>query len=228
MSKKSIFLLFACLSIVVFSCKKDDPTELLPATESYINNSAGSSRTYTTQDNNPPSTTTTYTLTPAGRDTIVDGKTYSVFNSTNGNTEYYNQTGNNYSTLLTLQGLSDQVFVNLYLKADQPVNTSWTQSYTVNIPGVPLPVTVVLTNKIVEKGITRIVGSNTYNNVIHVSSSITASAGPLPITGITSDINNYYAPKYGMIESSNIFSIDFQTIQQNTNTTTKLTSSVFP
>ena len=229
MNKVSLFLLFSCLSIVIFSCKKDDVDPQQPAVESYMNLSAGSSRVYSFQENNPPTAPSSYTLTPAGRDTTVDGKVFTIFNGRNGSLEYYNVTGNNYYTLIKLPGgFTNDVFVNLYLKSDQPVNSSWTQNYTVDIPGLPLPATVVLTNKIVEKDITRTVSSLTYNNVIHVSSSISGNVGPLPITGLSSDINNYYAPKYGMIESSNIFGINFSGIQDSTNTVTKLTSSVIP
>ena len=228
MKKKSIFLLFASLSVLIFSCKKDNPDDQ-QGTESYMNMSAGSSRTYSFQQNNPPTPATSYTLTPAGRDTSISGKSFAIFNNSNGSLEYYNVTGNDYYSLINVPGgLTDQLFVNLYLKADQPVNASWVQNLNFDVPGIPFPVSLVLTNKIAEKNVTRTVNSIAYNNVIRVSTTISGNVGPLPITGLNSDINNYYAPKYGLIESSNIIGIDFQGVQDSTNTMTKLTSSVFP
>ena len=190
MNKKSIFLLFASLSVLIFSCKKDKPDEQ-QGTESYMNLSAGSSRTYSFQQNNPPTTATSYTLTPAGRDTSISGKSFAIFNNSGGTLEYYNVTGNDYFSLITVPGgLSDQLFVNLYLKADQPVNASWIQNVSFDVPGIPFPISLILTNKIVEKNVTRTVGSIAYNNVIHVSTTVAGNVGPLPITGLNSDSNN--------------------------------------
>lgn len=227
MFKSSLFFA-AALCLTALSCKKDESEELPSAPESYMNVEAGSSRSYSFQENNPPTPPVNYTLIPAGRDTTVNGKTYKIFINSNGTLEYYNQNGNNYYTLMVAPlGLSEELFENLYLKTDQPVNSSWDNTFSLDA-GLPFPISIVLNNKIVEKNVSRTINGNTYNNVIHVKSSISASIGPLPVTGLSSEINNYYAPKYGMVESSNIVGIDFNGLQDSTNNITKLVSATFP
>ena len=86
----------------------------------------------------------------------------------------------------------------LYLKASAAVNTSWVQNYNITYSGLPLALT--LTNKIVEKDISRTVNAKNYANVIHVSTSI--SIAGVPASSLTIDIQYYYAPGYGMIAVS--------------------------
>ena len=108
------------------------------------------------------------------------------------------------------------------MKDNSSVSTSWVQAYNISFSGVPL--TVNLTNTITEKGITRTVNGIVYSDVIHVTSSL--SIPGVPPAGLTSNINNYYARKYGMIENTTVINLNFGGVTNNTNQATILKSAV--
>ncbi len=112
----------------------------------------------------------------------------------------------------------------LYLKDNVSIGSSWIQSTNVTVPGIPFPVPVTLTYQISEKGISRTVNAITYNDVIHVSTTISSSL--IPSASLTSSINSYYAKKYGLIENSTIIKLDFTGIVENVNIETKLVNSI--
>lgn len=207
------------LLLFIISCgKSDNPS---PATtENYMNMKTGSVWNYEVINNVPPASTSNYTLTSTNRDSTVDAKIYHVFtNSSNGASEYYRVSGTDYSTFQNLPAaLGGTKVDNLYLKAGAAVGTTWAQSY--NITYNSLPLTVTLTNKILETGISKTVNTITYNNVIHVSTGV--SVAGIPSSALTSDINYYYAPNYGMIENTTILNINYFGIVSNTNTTSRL------
>ena len=120
-------------------------------------------------------------------------------------------------------GLGTAVFERLYLKDNVSIGSSWAQSLNVTVPGIPFPVPVTLTYQISEKGISRTVNAITYNDVIHVSTTISSSL--IPSASLTSSINSYYAKKYGLIENSTIIKLDYTGIVENVNIETKLVSA---
>ncbi len=87
----------------------------------------------------------------------------------------------------------------------------------------PLPVPVTLTNNIAERDVTKVINGVTYSNVIHTSSSI--SSALIPAEFLATSINTYYAPKYGLIESSTIIQLDYLGLTINANLHTKLISA---
>ncbi len=213
------------LTLAFFSCKKSNtPT----APDPFMSFAPGLTWQYRVTDNST-NTTTNYTLTSTSRDTLVGSRTYRVFTNSNGNTsEYYNQSGNEYYTFRGLGGgvAGGTQLELLYLKSDAAVGTTWSQSFNLTIPNVPLPVPIVINYSIAEKGATRVVNGITYNNVTRVNSSVSSSL--IPATGLTSDIQNYIAPKYGNIESINKININFSGITQNVDTKTVLITSNIP
>ncbi|MEP7166250.1 MAG: hypothetical protein ABI741_16225 [Ferruginibacter sp.] len=221
-------VLFACISVslLAISCSKsDDPT---PAGgEKYMSTTAGSTWNYQFTDNITPANSNNYTVTSSSRDTVASSKTFHVFDNSNGNSEYYNITASDYYTLQAFSlGTTDTALVNLYLKDGAAVNDNWLQSYTLDAGGVPVQVNV--TNKIQEKGITKIVGTTTYTNVIHVVSTISSpTIASLPGSSLTTNINYYYAPKYGMIQNDAKIDlvVPLLTLDQHTDTQTKLLSA---
>ena len=226
--KKALFAAIIILATTL-SCKKDNGNNPPGATATvYMSLSAGSTRNYELTNNNPPSAPTSYTVTSTTRDTAIGTRSYHIFsNSNSGGSEYYNISGNEYFSYQSLPAaLGSATVENLYLKDNAAVNTTWNQTFPVTLTGVPFPVTVKILNTILEKGISRTVNNIVYTNVIHVKSDITASVLVTPVTGLTSNINYYYAPKVGLIENTTIIDLDFMGIVNHTNTRTILKSAI--
>lgn len=194
------------LAIVIvslgISCGGGEPLPSGPSAKSYITLTAGSSRTYELKNNTPPATTNSYTTTSSTRDSTINGRSYHVFTTSTGGSEYYSQSGNDYYTYQVLPAAIGTTNVEiLFLKDNAAVGTAWlAASAPLTVPGVPFPLTVNINNTIAEKGLARTVNGISYTDVIHVTSVI--SVASLPGGGVTSDIHYYYAPKYGLIENS--------------------------
>ena len=93
-----------------------------------------------------------------------------------------------------------------------------------NVGGVPMAILVNLTNKIVETGISRMVNGTNYTGVIHVSTTISSTS--IPAANLTSSIDGYYAPNYGLIENSTLVNLNYLGLAEYVNIKTQLTSSV--
>ena len=85
-----------------------------------------------------------------------------------------------------------------------------------------IPVTLVISNTIAEKGINKTVNGINYTNVTHVTSNLTSVLIP---AGLSSSIDSYYAPNYGLIENTTIVKLNFLGLSENVNVTTKLMSA---
>ncbi|MEX0636652.1 MAG: hypothetical protein WD135_07775 [Ferruginibacter sp.] len=224
--KKILYIgLFSTLLAV--SCGKDKDTPPDPNGGSYMNAKAGSTWNYEVINNQPPVSTSNYTLTSTNRDSSVNGKTYHVYiNSSNGRSEYYHVAGSDHFTFGSLPAAVGANFnvENLYLKSDAAPGATWSQPYTITLPGFPLPLSVTVTHKIEEKGLTKVVNSVTYNNVIHITTTL---SGPgITPSILTTNINIFYAPNHGLIESNNIIT---SSLIGNSNSTTRLkTATLIP
>ena len=224
---KNILLSLFAVSLFITSCKQDDPPTPPVTATPFMSFTAGSTWNYEVVNNITPSTSS-YTLTSTSKDSTINGKSYHVFtNSSGSGNEYYNNTGNDYFTLrrlpLTLGGTSVE---NLYLKDNVTAGTVLpSQDYPVTAQGFNLIVTV--TNTIAEKGLTKTVSGNTYNDVIKVTTAITVKLGGIPLPGgaLTTDIQAFYAPKYGLIQSNNKIDINFSGIVDHTDQQTTLKSA---
>ncbi len=223
MKKLAILILF---SSIFASCSKDNPTP--PVTgDPYMDLTAGSSWNYKLTDNSAGvPTESTYTLVSSSRaDSTVDGIHYHPFDRTTGGSEYYAISGNDYYQLMALPAdLGGQAVQNLYLKTNAAVNASWTQPPSViSVQGFPITLTV--TNTIVEKGISRTVNGITYSDVIHVSTAFSASSIFGPVTGLTTNIHSYYGRTVGLIENTTQIGLDYQGIVFNVDTKLELQSA---
>lgn len=220
---KKIYFALLALSALANGCKKSSSGVVVEAAK-YMSLTAASSWQYRTV-NNITSSITNYSLTSTNRDSSINGKSYHVFiNSTAGNSEYYLISGNDYYTFRTLGlALGNATFESLYLKDNLSVGQTWSQTLSLTVPGVPIAVPITVTYTIMNTGINRTVNAIAYTDVIHVKTAITSSL--VPPTGLVTDINNYYARKYGMIESTNILSLNYSGFVQNNNTSTLLLSS---
>ena len=225
--KTNIFILFIATAIISSCSKKDSTTTNPTPAATCINNNAGSSWTYNEIDSSAATpTNTNYTVSSTSTDTTINSKSYHVYSYSYGGSEYLNLTGNNYYQYDSVPGGLGQVIERLYLVDNAAVNATWSQNFSVNINvgSVPISVPVILTNKIIETGTTLIVNGITYTGVIHVSTTISSTS--IPAANLTSSIDSYYAPNYGLIENSTLVNLNYLGITEYVNTKTLLTSSV--
>ncbi len=220
-----ISALLISTSLFLFaSCKKSETTNPPPQQDSYLTTSAGSTWNYHQTDaSGATPVSSDYTLTSTSRDSTINGRSYHVFTNSNSGNQYLTISGSDYYQFDSLPAaLGTAVFERLYLK-DAAAGTSWTQNLSVTLPGVPVPVPVTLSYNIAEKGISRTVNGTSYTDVIHVATSISSSF--IPSASLSTDINTYYAKKYGLIEASTIIHLDFMGLTEDVNLETKLVSA---
>jgi len=195
---KSSFWAIIMLPVLAISCKKEEGTPA-PAVK-FMSLTTGSIWNYKQVDN--PSTipvTSIYSITATARDTTINSKIYKVFTNSSGGSEYYNITGSDYYTYRKLPDALGGGYVEvLYLKDNAAAGDTWTQTSPVTISVFTISLT--LSNKIEQKGITKIVNGITYTDVVDVKTTLSVSGIPVTYT-ITSDIDYYYAPKFGQIEN---------------------------
>jgi len=226
---KKIIISALFIASMATSCKKDET--VTPGISKFITTTPGTSWTYQSTDNST-SAVSTYTRTSSSRDTTISNKVYHIFNNTdaNGTTDaYYNNTGNDYYQFSTLAAGLDPIDLH-YLNDAAVAGTGWNQSFSVpvTVPNIPIPVTLTIriNYSVVEKGTSLVVNGKTYSDVVKVKTDISID----PVFGLsvstTSNIYNYYAPKYGLIRSDfNLVATASGTEVINTNTTDLLMSS---
>jgi hypothetical protein len=219
---KLIHLVFAAFLLLTISCSKKSGDMQVAIVSSYSNISVGSSWNYHQIDSAKSTPVNSdYTITSSAKDTSINTRTYHVYSNSAGSNQYLNLSGNNYYQFDSLPaGLGKGVFEELYLKDNAAIGTTWAQTQTVMVTGSPVPVPVLLSFTIAEKNISRTVNTANYTNVIHVSATISSSL--IPAASLTSNINSYYAPNYGLIESSTKINLDYSGLLANVNTTVTL------
>lgn len=219
--KTKLFILSAVTLFFSACGKKDNPAPAVTADSSYINTTAGSTWNYQQIDSSGATpSTTTYSLTSTSQDSTINGRKYHVYNYSNGGNNYMVQSGNDYYQYDSIPFSGGIRVERLYLKDNLNVGDTWTDNFNFTVPSIPLPIVITATNKIVEKGISRSVSGSNYSNVIHVSTSL--SAAGIPSSGFNATINSYYAPKYGLIESGTMLSVNYLTLSESVNIHTNL------
>jgi hypothetical protein len=221
--KTSLFI-FCCTTIILASCQKSNIDNTVFTQNPYLNTKSGSTWNY--HEINSSSGTpvnSDYTITSSSKDTTINSKSYHVYNYSYGGSQYLNITGHSYYQFDSIPGGLGQIFEQLYLKDDALVGVSWKQDLSITLPGIPISVPFTVTNTIVEKGISRIVNGINYTNVIHVSVAISSSL--IPSASLTSAINSYYSPNYGLIENTSQVQLNYPGVSQTVNIETKLTSA---
>lgn len=210
------------LAFLFAACEKDNSDNKGPDNAAYVNTATGSTWTYHEVNNSGSATQESdYTVTSTGRDTTIEGKSFHVYEYSYGGFQYLNQSGSDYYQYDSIPGLGD-AFVRLYLKSRAKVGDSWNQTFNVSVAGIPAAIPVKLTNKVIEIG-NRIVNGTTFENVIHVQTTV--SSALIPDNALQSDINTYYAENYGLVESSLKINLDYMGITQKVDVDIKLSSS---
>lgn len=221
---KTSIIILSIATLFFASCgKKDGPNTNPPAVvDSFININAGSIWTYHEDDSSTSTPKSTdYSITSTSRDSAIGSRSYHVYSYSYGGSQYLNLSGNDYYQFASVPGSSGTNVERKYLVDNINVGASWSETFSITVSNIPVPVT--LTNTIVEKGISRTVNSVNYTNVIHVSTSLSSSA--IPSTALTSSIDSYYAPNYGLIENSTLVALNYSGFTQNANIKTKLMSA---
>jgi hypothetical protein len=224
-------LLILCASAVLFSAcsKNDDSGQNPPATtDSFMNASVGSTWTYhEVNSSGGTPQASDYTVTSSGRDSMIGSRSYHAYDYSYGGSQYLNRSGHDYYQFDSIPGSADIGGVaveRLYLKDNLNKGDTWSQDFNFSLSGIPFPVPVKLTNTVVDKGLSRTVGAQTYTGVFHISSSISTSY--IPSDNLSSAIDSYYAPGYGLIENSTQVSLNYLTISETVDIETQLTGAV--
>lgn len=190
---KKILFYSLSASLVFCSCSKDD-NEPTPGAISYLSVTPGQTRTFENKDSISGTINTTVQIS-SSRDTTVGSRTYHAFDNSDGTTEYFAVSGNDYYTLFNLPAtISTAPIELLYLKSNAGVGTSWAQNFSFNIPGAPFPIPITFTHTIKEKGISKTTGAINHTDVIRVETKVSSA-----FLNINSDIQTYCAPKYGVV-----------------------------
>jgi hypothetical protein len=218
--KTSLILLSAIL--IFSSCKKDDSPENTtpPDQESYVNTTAGSSWSYHQTDIGSNSSSD-YTITSTGNDTTINSRKYNVYSYSYGGNGYRTVDGHEYYQYDSIPIPGGIKIERLYLNDGLSKGKTWTQDFSLNVSGIPVPVTVL--NEIAEKGISMTVNSTAYSDVIHVKTTLSSTI--IPSNALISNIDSYYAPDYGLIENTTSIQLNYQSFVEDVNLKTELTSS---
>ena len=215
-------VIFFAFVIIFSACKKDDSSKTTPPAVMYVNTSAGSSWSYH-QTKLSTNTSTDYTITSTPNDTTINSRKYHVYNYSYGGNEYMAVDGHDYYQYDSIPITGGINIERLYLKDNASIGDTWKQDFSVTVPGFPLSVPLTVQNKVVEKGISRTVNNKSFSNVIHVSTTLSSSQ--IPSSALTSSIDSYYAPNYGLIENTSVIQLNYLGIVQNVNLKTELMSS---
>ncbi len=223
---KSLITITAIALLASAGCKKK--TDDTPAT--YMPNTANSTWNYSTKSNLPTPTTGSYTLKATNKDTTINSKTYRVFTNSGGANDYYAQVGTDYYQYGNIGALGTQRAEILFLK-DAAVNTTWSETQTVTITGLPTPVNVPVNYQVVKSGYDTTINGKAYTGVTHIKTvlgTINLNVGgfPIPLTQ-SSDLNFYYSRGVGRIYSRTKVAIAVPLVGVNINLDDELTLSSY-
>jgi len=220
---KTNALILLAATLIFTDCNKNDSNPDSNTSGTYINANAGSTWTYH-EDNSSGVTPTSsdYTVSSTSQDSTINGRKYHVYNYSYGGSQYLAVSGHDYFQYDSIPITGGINVERLYLKDNAAQGDTWSQNFDLTISSIPI--TLTAKNKIIEKGISRTVNGQNYTNVTHVS---TALSSALITSGLTSNIDGYYAPKYGMIENTTIIHLDVPLLglTENVDVTTKLISA---
>lgn len=218
------FILLALPALFLFSsCKKEKSTPETPdEKKNYINTSVGSSWLYMEINSSGAAPVQSdYKITSTSSDTMINSKSYHIYSLSYGGSRYLNLSGKEYYEFDTVPGAGIKSFERLYLKSGASVGTSWSQSENLVVDGIQIP--MKLTNTIVSTNLVKEVQGKSYEKVIHVKTSITSDL--IPSASLTSDINSYYAPNYGLIENTSKLNLDYLGMKEKIDISTTLKSA---
>jgi len=167
----ALALSLAAFSLAGESCKKDGVNQNLdPADQKTFDlmpSTLGSYWTYGSRDS------VTYTRYSRGRDSAVNGKTYSYYErqDAGGNLlpEYFGKNNGYYTMLIDLDGSMTNYLEYVLWKDSSSLNAQWNNTGEITAPTVG-KIAILIESQEVENGLTMRWGGKTYTNVVHVHS----------------------------------------------------------
>lgn len=196
-------LLVLAVAAFSFGCKKDDGNGGNGSgLDTYLPLTDGTNWTYKSTSGGIVSTVK-FTVQP--NTFMFFGKNYKrALNETTIDTSYYNKTGNDYYRIFRLGSLIGDVELNI-LKDNVANNATWNNSKMltgITIPGIPIPIsaTVNFNFSIDGKDLTKTISGKSYNSIIKVKLSISATT-PLGNQDIGTG-EFYFAKNIGIVEYS--------------------------
>ncbi|TAD85547.1 MAG: hypothetical protein EAY75_11175 [Bacteroidetes bacterium] len=189
---KKLLLIALVTSFVFGECNKNENPAPPPASN-FQPTKAGSVWNFR-NTNLLTAATSNFSLTALAKDSTLSGRVYRVFANSSGPNEYFANLAGEYFQFGRFEGIASPVDL-LYLKPELPVGGTWQEVKTITVSNVP--VTVTFNYRLAEKGISFVVGANTFTKVTRVSLELNAVG--LPIT--SQSINFYYADGIGRIFS---------------------------
>ena len=217
------FVFFLAALLIFSSCKKEDSSKKPPLNIIYANTISGSSWSYHQTDLSSTNNSSDYTVTSTAKDTTINSRKYHVYHYSYGGSEYLAVDGHDYYQYDSIPITGGVNIERLYLKDGAAKGDTWKQDFSVTVPGSPLSIPLTVQNKMAEKGISMTVNGKSFSNVIHVTTTLASSQ--IPSSALTSNIDSYYAPDYGLIENTSVIQLNYLGFIKNVNLKTELTSS---
>ncbi len=206
---KPVYSFFVLFILLATACKKknnDEQPGWPDGTGDYAPYTLGSTFTYEVSGTLPPVTDSfTYRVT---KDTTIDGQPYKKLESDKpalASTFFCNyrdgvRTEITYNT--TVNGIGIPVIKQTVLKANEAVNAQWQEQLNVTIPGIPLPIPVTFTYKLIQKGFTKNVLGKDYANCIQARQTASIPANPLipPTIPTSVTLDNTFGSGQGLVQ----------------------------
>jgi hypothetical protein len=207
---------FLCLALYITlsssNCNKKSSPE--PTTDTYQPTTAGSEWNYTTTGTTSSgAVNVSFKLTATNTDSNANSRRYAIFTNSAGANEYYNKSGNDYYRISSFVGFSGGIEF-LYLKDNLSAGGSWTESKSVNFPGIPFPVPINLSYSIVGNKFDTSFNGNNFKDVIRVRVKPSSSLATVD----QDDITYLYAKNVGLILNKVRLKITLASIDINTET----------
>lgn len=211
--------LFICTILFIVlcagNCKKPGSPNNTP-TGDYQPLTVGNEWNYTVTGSNAG----TYKVTILNRDTIINGKVYSVASNSASANEYYAKFSGEYLRYNKFAELNNQTIELLYLKDKLVKGATWTEIKTLNVTsgGASIPVTANLVFTIAEKGIDYVVNGVTFHNVIKVTVAPSFSIYGSTQNPDSYDLQYFYAYNIGLVYSKTSIVMTLAGINHNSET----------
>ena len=177
---KAFFLPLCLIASTLFlfsKCQKKYDPSITNTTSNFGSLTPGSSWTYSIKHGE--SLQDTFTLTVSNKDTIINGRTYKVLNSSNGRgNTYLAKIESNYYCFNSFPGISLESFEELYLKDNVPLNSTWVDSTQI-LATTATANTLIGNWKMDEGNGTTLIDASNYRN------NATIRGNPDWVTGVT-------------------------------------------
>ena len=216
---KKVLFSFLAISVILFSCDKEDNNVTPPPPAPAFQWPAG------TNEYAPHTMGSTFTFeSAAGTPVVIDSFTYTVVKDTTINALPFKKLTSNKPALgptffanynagvvtnisynIDFQGLATiPVVSQTILKDNVAVNTTWAEMQNITVSGFTIPVTFSYT--LMQKDYTKVVLAKDYANTIEVKQVISIPAQIAVLAGIpaSNTVNNYFAKGAGLIERTGV------------------------